>query len=125
MIVGVGTDIVDIQRLRGVILRHGERFGEKVLHGSELTAWREAKLSISFLAKRFAAKEAVAKALGTGMREGVRFQDIEIVRGELGKPEVRLHGVASARAAGMSLHLSISDEKHYAVAFVVAEQVRP
>ena len=81
MVFSIGTDIVDIARIERLIKRYGERFGRKVLSLEELTAWRISKLSPAFLAKRFAAKEAIAKALGTGIGSGVGFQNI-IIRHE-------------------------------------------
>ena len=123
MIVGVGTDLVEIARIERSLDRFAERFASKILTSSELALFR-AKPSAAFLAKRFAAKEAVAKALGTGMRAGVHFAYIEITHEPSGKPGIELHGSAAQRANELAIqhwHLSISDEKQHALAFVVAE----
>lgn len=122
MIAGIGTDLVEIARLEGVQERWGNRFGERVLGAAELEEWRRCEYSIRFLAKRFAAKEAAAKALGTGFRTGVRFSDIQVGNNALRKPHLLFTGVAAERAAELGVtrsELSISDERNYALAFVV------
>jgi holo-[acyl-carrier protein] synthase len=121
---GVGTDLVTIARIAQVLERHGERFQRRILHPGELARQRDsdAAMLARSLAKSFAAKEAVAKALGTGFRNGVSWVDIEIDRDELGKPIVRLHGAALARAkslGGGQLWLSLSDEQEQVLAFAV------
>ncbi len=126
MIIGIGVDIVEISRLADSAERFGERLAAKILNDSEMVHFREKQgdSSISWLAKRFAAKEAVSKALGTGMRAGVHFNQIGI-EGKPGRaPTVRLSGAAEVRAQSLgvtNIQLSISDEKHYAVAFAVLE----
>lgn len=122
MIAGIGTDLVEIERLEAVQERWGNRFGERVLGESELEEWQRREYSIRFLAKRFAAKEAAAKALGTGFRTGVRFSDIQVGNDGLRKPYLMFSGVAADRAAELGVirsELSISDERRYALAFVV------
>lgn len=124
MIVGVGTDLVEIGRIQKSLDRFPERFVRKVLSSDELIQFEKEKHSISFVAKRFAAKEAVAKALGTGMRGGVHFPLIEVVHDHRGKPGVKLYGKALERADTLGInrwHLSLSDERQHALAFVVAE----
>lgn len=126
MIVGNGTDIVEVARIAGSLERFGVRFAKKILSPTELAQYESAKSGLNFLAKRFAAKEAVAKALGTGMRQGVHFTNIEIVRDKFGKPGVQLKSGALQRADALGIdrwHLSISDERHYALAFVIAESL--
>ncbi len=121
-VVGIGTDLVVIKRMDEVLARHGERFTERVLHENERQRFRESQHPARYLAKRFAAKEAIAKALGTGIAEGVNLNDIEIANDERGKPYVRLHGGAAARMQAMGAnhcHLSISDERDHALAFAV------
>ena len=122
MVLGVGTDILDISRIEGVYQRRGRRFCEKILTPYELERMDRQKNPIRFLAKRFCAKEAVSKALGTGMKSGVSFLQIEIRRNNKGVPDVRLSQEALEvfkRSKASKLSLSISDEKDYAVAFAI------
>ncbi|WP_018625425.1 holo-ACP synthase [Kangiella aquimarina] len=127
MIFGVGTDIVDIERIERSMERHGEKFAERILASVEMEFYQQTKNKINYLAKRFAAKEAVSKALGTGMRQGIDFVQLVIINDEIGKPKVSLEGKAREWAEQQSIttiHLSISDEKKYAVAFAIAESKR-
>ncbi|MCW8856285.1 MAG: holo-ACP synthase [Kangiella sp.] len=124
MIYGVGTDIVDIERIERSLERQGDKFAERILAPVELETYYEIKQKINYLAKRFAAKEAVSKALGTGMRNGIDFQQLVISNDEIGKPQVTLVGNAkvwSEQHRITNIHLSISDEKKHAVAFAIAE----
>lgn len=121
---GIGTDIVNIERLERSYERHGDKFAERILAESELESYYQKKHKVKFLAKRFAAKEAISKALGTGMREGIDFKQLVVKKGDLGKPTVELTGKAQlwAQKNNISIvHLSISDEKDHAVAFAIAE----
>ena len=125
MIVSVGTDLVKIARIEQALNRWGKAFAEKILTSAEklLLEQRPANRA-AFLAKQFAAKEAVCKALGTGMRRGVSFRTIEILRNEAGAPTVQLHGQALERQHRLNIshfHVSISDESGFALAFVIAE----
>ncbi len=123
-IVGIGTDIAEIERVEKVLARSGDTFAERILTPVELAIYRERKQSGRFLAKRFAAKEAAAKALGTGIAQGVTFQDFIITNDEYGKPILTLENKARELAADraiQAIHLSISDERHYAVATVIYE----
>jgi holo-[acyl-carrier protein] synthase len=122
MIVGVGTDIVDVRRIQGSLARFGKRFTDKILCASELRLLTDSGRA-AYLARQFCAKEAVSKALGTGMRSGVYFRNIEIVRKESGVPLVKLTGKAKSRAeeVGISdIYISMSDERDYAIAYVIA-----
>ncbi|SEM48027.1 holo-ACP synthase [Halomonas caseinilytica] len=124
MIIGVGTDIARVARFERAIARHGERFVERLLGEDERVDFRDRGRSANYLAKRFAAKEAFVKALGTGLRHGMRWTEIQVVNDTLGRPALRLSGRADelARAAGVrSLHVSLSDEAAFAMAFVVLE----
>lgn len=124
MIVGIGTDIVEIKRVRDSLARGGERFAQRILTPSEFSVFSTHHHPEVFLAKRFAAKEAAAKALGTGIGRGVSFQHIEIIHDEMGRPLLQLCDGALARLAvlgGRHTHISISDEQLYATAFVVLE----
>ena len=118
--VSVGVDIVEIERVAGVIARWGERFLQRVYTQTELAYCRG---RVPELAARFAGKEAVTKALGTGIR-GLAWREMEILADPLGKPLVRLHGRARARATAIGLShfaVSLSHSRDYAVAMVVAE----
>ena len=122
MVLSIGTDIVDVKRVEKAIKRRGERFGRKILCPDELAEWQKRKCSPAFLAKRFAAKEAISKALGTGIGKHVSFQNIIIGNEANGAPKASLkHGAdKEMRKFGASkLLLSISDEREYALAFAV------
>lgn len=123
-IVGLGTDIAEIERVEKAFTRSGEPFARRILTDNELEKMAGLKQQGRFLAKRFAAKEAASKALGTGIALGVSFHDFEITNDELGKPVLTLSGKALEIAQRMQvghIHLSISDERHYAVATVILE----
>jgi holo-[acyl-carrier protein] synthase len=128
MIYGIGTDIIDIRRLRATVERRGERFAQKVLGEHELAVYRArsarvAQRGLSFLATRFSAKEAFSKAIGLGMRMPMTWRACEIVNAASGKPEIRLNGALAEwfAARGLRAHVSVSDESDYAAAFVVVE----
>ncbi|TDO12653.1 MULTISPECIES: holo-ACP synthase [Halomonas] len=124
MIIGIGTDIARVARFEQGMARHGERFAQRLLGERERERLHGHVLPAAFLAKRFAAKEAFVKALGTGLRRGMRWTEIQVVNDALGRPALVLSGKAQelAEAAGVrSLHLSLSDEAALAVAFVVLE----
>ena len=121
---GIGTDIVEISRINRILKKSPKGFAERILHQNELKIFKQHKSPEAFLAKRFSAKEAVAKALGTGIAHGVAFQDIEISNNEDGQPILTLHGktLEIAQAKGVShCHISLSDERNYAIAYVVLE----
>jgi len=124
MIVGTGLDIVEINRIQLIYDRHGVQFAQRILCESEMREYSESNYPARFLAKRFAAKEAVAKALGTGFSAGIGMTMIGVGHDELGRPLIELSQVAKERADQLGVKaswLSISDEKHYATAFVVME----
>lgn len=125
MIYGIGTDIVRVARMQTNLERHGEKFAARILSESELLDYRQNARPANFLARRFAAKEAAAKALGTGIAEGIYLRDISVAHDKLGKPKLVFTGLALAfvQAQGIhTVHLSISDEEDYALAFVVLER---
>jgi holo-[acyl-carrier protein] synthase len=93
-ILGLGTDIVEIARIEAVIARSGDRLARRVLSDHEWSIWEQHQQPVRFLAKRFAVKEA-AKALGTGIRNGLAFNQFEVYNDELGKPKLRLWGEAN------------------------------
>jgi holo-[acyl-carrier protein] synthase len=122
MIVGIGTDIVEVRRIQRSLTRFGERFTDKVLCAGERRPLTGIRLA-AYLARQFSAKEAVSKALGTGMRSGVHFRNIEIDRKESGATRVRLTGEAKSRAEELGIcdiHISMSDERDYAIAYAIA-----
>lgn len=119
MIIGIGCDICEISRLKESLDKFGEKFLHRIFTKYELAnAPINTDKYYSYLAKRFAAKEAFAKALGTGIGENVLFSEIEILNNELGKPYIK---TIDRLAAGNKIHLTLSDETHFAVAFVVIE----
>jgi len=123
MIYGIGTDIVAVARLRGMWERHGDRALEKLLAPQEIEEFARAADKGRFLAKRFAAKEAFSKALGTGVRPPATLTAIAVGHDDLGKPELHFHGQLEKMLKNKNLiaHLSISDEAEYAVAYVILE----
>lgn len=123
MILGIGTDLVVVSRMTALLHRHGERTLEKLLAPGERDACRAAADPSRFLAKRFAAKEALGKALGTGIRAPVLLPAIEVAHDDLGKPLFRFHGALAELVdrRGYRCHLSLSDEKDQALAFVIVE----
>lgn len=129
MIYGIGTDICDLRRIEQAMARWGGRFAQRVLGPQEQRVFearhaRSARRGVSFLATRFSAKEAFAKAIGLGMRMPMTWRDCEILNAASGKPEIRLHGGLATWFAsrGLRAHVSVSDENEYAAAFVVVEQ---
>lgn len=122
MIYGIGTDIVSIARIASALQRHGERFAHRILAESEQPAFAEAARPEHFLAKRFAAKEAAAKAFGTGFSDGLCMSDIAVTHDSRGRPLLSFGGRAESlcRELGIGEHfLSISDEKDTAIAYVI------
>ena len=124
MIHGIGTDIVAISRIAALHQRHGERALEKLLAPAERADCRASTQPGRFLAKRFAAKEAFGKALGTGVREPALLTAIAVTHDALGKPGFEYSPGLSAHLAelGLIAHLSLSDEGDSALAFVVLEK---
>ena len=122
MIIGVGTDIVEVDRIRKAFSRRPEKFRRKILAAEEIEKTPVSR-EIEYLAKRFAAKEAISKVLGTGMQFGVSFGDIVILTDhKTGQPLVELKGHAKQQASKKGINrilISISDEKDYAMAFAV------
>lgn len=124
MIAGIGVDIVEIKRMQESLARLGERFAQRILAEHEFNDFQSQKFPEKFLAKRFAAKEAAVKALGTGFSHGISMQHISVEHDELGKPILSFHHTAQQIVANKKIktvHLSIADENHYAIAYVVVE----
>tara|TARA_B100001057_G_scaffold742_1_gene677 strand:+ start:1593 stop:1979 length:387 start_codon:yes stop_codon:yes gene_type:complete len=124
MIYGNGIDIIDIDRIRIVINKYGNRFKRRCFSPSEIKRSEIRLNSVQSYAKRYAAKEACAKALGTGLARGVFWKDIEVVNNQYGKPFIQLHGKAKKiykymnKTSIAQIEVSLSDEKKYAIANV-------
>jgi holo-[acyl-carrier protein] synthase len=134
MILGVGSDIVKISRIESLYSGYGANFENKILSKDEIELLQQKssnKLKVNYLAKRFAAKEALVKALGIGFRDALTLNKITVRNNELGKPEILLSDEAlsyierklvMSDAKWIKFHLSLSDDGDYALAFVVAEK---
>lgn len=126
MIYGIGTDIVEIDRVAAVYERFGDRFVERLLLPAEQEALKKHERKIRFLAMRFAAKEAVVKAMGTGFSHGIWIRDVGVVQNSWGKPEIIFsdRGVEKCRELGIGDgHISLSDEAGLVFAMVVLLKV--
>jgi len=122
MIKGIGTDLIKIERLAKSLDRHGERFAKRILTEQEFNSFQLSSRKANFLSKRFAVKEAVSKALGTGIALGVSWQDIELSHLESGQPIVNLYAGAKRQADKLNVvnvHISLSDEAGLVSAFAV------
>ena len=124
MIIGVGTDVLQIDRIEKLFDKYGEAFLKKNFHSKEIECFCafESKKGIAYLAKRFAGKEAVAKALGSGVGEGLAFKDIVILNDELGAPYVEFSTSVIQNFSDKKIHISLSDDYPIAVAFVVISE---
>jgi holo-[acyl-carrier protein] synthase len=124
VIFGIGTDIVEYARIETMWTRYGLRFAQRVLSERESSDYQASPNASRFLAKRFAAKEAFAKAVGSGLRDPVSLRRISITHDGLGKPVLQFDEVLRTHLAQLGIsghHLSISDERNMIVAFVVLE----
>jgi holo-[acyl-carrier protein] synthase len=124
MIYGIGTDIVEVSRIEHSLTQFGDEFAKRILAESEYPYYQNSKIKSRFLAKRFAAKEAFSKALGTGLRPPATFHNVAVSHDELGKPILVLADELQSFLQSKSIekmHITISDEKNLAVAFVVLE----
>ncbi len=124
MIFGIGTDIVEVERIAASIAQFGDEFAKRILATSEMERYQASNIKARFLAKRFAAKEAFSKALGTGLRGAASFQNIAVAHDDLGKPLLVLAPELQAFVQAKQIrhtHVSISDERNLAAAFVVLE----
>jgi holo-[acyl-carrier protein] synthase len=120
MIVGIGCDIIRIDRIRKMIERFSDRFLIRIFTSREVAnAPDNFDLSISYYAKRFAAKEAFSKALGTGIGNKISFKEIEIYNNDFGKPSIH---IINDHITFKSINLSLSDEREFALAFIVIEE---
>ena len=124
MIHGIGTDIVHVARMRTALERHGERFAVRILAAGERAAWAASRDPARFLAKRFAAKEAFGKPLGTGVAVPATLHAVAVGHDALGKPLYEFDQRLAAHMAGhgLSAHLSLADEVDHVVAFALIER---
>jgi holo-[acyl-carrier protein] synthase len=124
-IFGIGTDIVNIQRIKKTLNKKNNSFKKRIFSNKEIAYCENKKNPYSFFAKRFAAKEALSKALGTGIRKGINFKDIEISNDNFGKPLIKLKGSTNIFLKKMiknkkySIYLSLSDDSPWAQATVI------
>ncbi len=130
MIFGVGTDILRIERVRQVLHRHGDRFAQRILGPEEFEIYRRradrrAERGVTFLATRFAAKEAFSKAIGLGMRHPMTWRAAQILKERSGKPILVTSGALATWMAERNLktHISVTDEADTVVAFAVVERI--
>ena len=125
MIYGIGIDLASIDRIERVIKKWGDRFLDRVFTPDEKETCNKRNIPFSSYTLRFAAKEAFSKALGFGMRKGIKWKDIEVYNHKTGKPDLRLHGTAldTCNKVGIAgIHLSLSDDGTYGIAMVVLEK---
>ena len=128
MIVGIGSDIIDNRRIKKTINKYGNRFKKRCFSKNEIIKSDNRNNIVNSYGKRYAAKEACAKALGTGLARGVSWRDIEVVNNSYGKPFIKLHNKALIRLKNLSrkkckIEISLSDEKNYSVANVIIFEI--
>jgi holo-[acyl-carrier protein] synthase len=130
VIYGIGADLIELERVARAVARHGDRFARRVLGPQELERYnqrrsRSAGRGLAFLATRFAAKEAISKAIGLGMTMPMTWRAVEIINVPGGKPVAVAHGALAEflTARRLRLHITVSDERSVAVAYAVAEEV--
>ena len=124
-IFGIGTDIVNVKRMEKSLRRNGDAFKKRIFSKNEIMYCERKKNPSTFYAKRFAAKEALSKALGTGIRKGIDFKNIEISNDNLGKPSIKLRGSTAIflkkkiKTKKYSIYLSLTDDEPWAQATVI------
>ena len=124
-ILGIGTDIVNIKRMQKLLKKNSNNFKNRIFSKNEIVYCEKKRNPSSFYAKRFAAKEALSKALGTGIRKGINFKDIEVVNNNFGKPAIKLKGTTKiflqkkTKNKKYSIYLSLSDDLPWAQATVI------
>ena len=124
MIIGLGTDIIENNRIKKTLNQFGKKFKQRCFLLNEIIKSENRKNSVNSFAKRYAAKEACSKALGTGLARGVFWKDIEVVNDKFGKPKIILHNKAKKlldkfNYKNPNIEVSLSDEKSYAIANVI------
>ncbi len=125
MIYGIGIDLVQVRRIEEALGRWGDRFKKRVFTPDEIAYCQRKRISSPNFAARFAAKEALVKALGTGMRRGIHWKDIEVARGALGRPVLKLNGQAAQicqQEKITGVFLSLTHDRDYSSAVVVLEK---
>ncbi|MBU6140048.1 MAG: holo-ACP synthase [Proteobacteria bacterium] len=129
MILGIGIDLVSVERIQNLEDQFGKKFLQKIFTKNESAESKKKISSAIFLAKRFAAKEAFSKALGLGIGRGINFQDIEVENDDFGKPRIKILNEKNAfikkhfNCENFAIHLSLSDEKSFANAIVLIEKI--
>ncbi|MEO5377748.1 MAG: holo-ACP synthase [Magnetococcus sp. DMHC-6] len=126
MIVGIGTDLTSVARMEKILARYGERFLRRVFTQDEIVYCQSRRDQANCFAKRWAAKEALVKAMGTGMRLGIWFSDIAVTNDSFGRPFLAVTGEAGRvlqLQGDLLIHLSLSDEHGFALAFVILEKL--
>ena len=128
MIIGIGIDITDIRRIKKILNQYGKKFQSRCFSKKEIINSNKALNKASYYAKKYAAKEACAKALGTGFSQGIFWKDIVIDNDILGKPKIKLFNEAKKRLDSLStkpyrIQVSLSDEKQYAIANVIISEI--
>jgi len=131
LIIGLGNDLINIDRIEKTLTRFGERFTKRVFTDDEILRSESRKKSVESYAKRFAAKEATTKALGTGLSNGVYFKDIGVINNKSGKPSILLTGGAKERLNKIMpnkhkalINLTITDDYPWAQAIVIIEAIK-
>ena len=124
MIIGIGTDIIDTKRINNIINKYGEKFKRRCFSNNEILRSENRVKTENSYAKKYAAKEACSKALGTGLARGIFWKDIEVFNNDFGKPFIKLHNNAIKRINELTkknykIEVSLSDEKDYAIANVI------
>ena len=126
--IGLGSDLIDIRRIEKTFIKFGDRFRDRIFTKNEIEKCEKRSEKISCYAKRFAAKEAAAKALGTGFRKGIYWKDLEVINLASGKPTMKFHGNSKKRLESIIenkktalINLSITDEYPYAQAILMIE----
>lgn len=123
-IIGIGIDFIEILRIKNILFNYGNRFAKRILSAGEWKKYILIKNNVHFLAKKFAAKEAASKALGTGINDGIKFNELEFYNNKSGKPKLRFLKNALKKSKEIkckSIHVSISDQQLYAYALVILE----
>ncbi len=120
MIVGIGTDIVEVERIKESISKFGDKFSRKIFTEEEIN-YCESYNDLKFerYAARYAAKESFAKAIGTGVRDGYNFKDIGVVNDHNGKPSIVLDGLMKEKYSHHNFHISLTHTKEYAMAYLI------
>ncbi|MBY0533701.1 MAG: holo-ACP synthase [Rickettsiaceae bacterium] len=120
-IIGIGTDIVNVKRIETIFKKYGDKFLSKNFHELEIVDFKNLPehKKLGYLAKRFAAKEAIAKALGCGIGENLAFVDIAVTTNEFGAPKVKIDYKKNLDISEYDIHVSLSDDQPFAVAFAV------